>query len=1611
MQKSYRIKTDIGTDKNIRLNINQDFDFLEILSLKLRQEDVYTRFCADYGVVAGRVITNGGYGLPNVNVSIFIPLESMDENDPVISTLYPYKRPDQKNEDGYRYNLLPYVKEYGGHTPTGTFPDREDILTRKEVLEVYEKYYKFTVKTNDSGDFMIIGVPLGMQTIIMDLDLSNIGCFSLRPSDMIRMGLGVASQFNGPMFKSSNDLSSLPQLINAQKDIDVASFWGEEDICNIGITRVDFDMRDYGIEIKPQAIFMGSIFSTSEEDFLKSNCKPKKTTGKLCDLVTAPAKILALRQTINYDVNGNPVLEQFNLPEGGNVIDDEGVWLTELPMNMDYVTTNEFGEEVISNDPKVGIPTKGKYRFRIQYQNEDGMQNDIMRADYLVPNVREYGWSPNPINGPSFFTPAQTDLQLKSYAFSLDWNDYADPQAAINCEDTFYEFNYNKVYTISNFLDRWKWGYNRDRHLGIKEITDRTCTSKINRFPVNDGSKNFDFLVFIFSITLIILTPIVYTLFILLHILALIWPILQFIINLIIWLVNTIVYGICVVVSWFSNSIECKKETIQPLEGNPFKKVPLPMLSFPDCETCPCEEATLPPSTQGVNQQTNQTVLDANQSFLLDLGSQDPWTPNFQGCYPFDQSVDDLSAYYNSTKKFVAGEDTPGIHYKVNYLESTSDSDPIMRKMGDGIALAQSMNLANIRPRYFDNAGLNSAQNKIKVIPNPAIASSSTNFYEDMCLVLLVDAGTKDNLIGKLLTFNNPDSIQDSNITGLTIANQFNTNTITGSTNLSPSGYDVPVTYIQDNGTQITRQIKLISTTNEKEYKYKTGLEYFQVVTGMTITEAQNTVGAKGLINKYLLKNKQWNSASPPSNNNSIVWYNDYANQEVLFLTRGVDPYTDKQTIQYDLSILFGRTIGDIIVEGEYHLNVPIQPNGGGTWAQDYRTPRKHNLVTNNTDTYLYHQPFNFNVDTSAFSSVTTTVPYYYVATDKSTMPLLHGGVAMSNWFSSPNNLDLNTSGGNTVRVRNSVVDYDLTSIGRVDGGSFTVSNHNLYQCYWVSYNPVTPPSFASQFETNNKRARVYSPAYHVMGTVTPITVTNNNRLVFRSDRLPTSDKTQTVGNNSYALHQNEKFGYYLPQEGGTTQTTIPPQLPGDTTNNSADSTDDGQTSVLESFNCENMTALGCYNDSNPNNFTVDDPCDDNPEGKRVKGGCYYFVDDPLLVSLPKDIKYYEEWKSRFLLMFAACRGVFSHVFNNNWVNGTLYMFSFKKKTIFSVLGQPKKYLFCGSVDSFIRPGQGPVVYTEGTTNSLFYRSSPYDGNYFVGQEPRKKNWLSAFSWTSVDYSSNDKNIFFPTTIMDLGSRDEFTKEICFSPNFEGYFIETVKSTSFQDTSDILQLFIISRLINSNFLGQLLGAGNASIDGLFSRDENKIDGDCAQAFSVNSEYGVFGFSEDEYDGANDIFVGKTGSNNPLFGIFFSSTTSNRILVTPGISTIGPNIYNTFGYPKTQEAPMYKWLTAEQNKIFGSEMNEWYTNYNSGNRLYSSKYQTLDFNTSDYFHQLNGPQVGFIFNYDNNGVATSTWPATQPSRFIVGAPFHFYFGLNKGKTAINRYITKYVLNNE
>ena len=164
MSKSIRIRTTPnGDDKYIKVELNQDFDLLEILSLKIKQEDVYQNFCSDYGVVAGRIVVNNGYGVPNVKVSIFVPISSEDIDNPIINQLYPYESPgeEEKNISGIRYNLLPNTQQTFDHTPVGTFAEKKEILDSEVILDIYDNYYKYTTTTNHAGDFILFGVPTG----------------------------------------------------------------------------------------------------------------------------------------------------------------------------------------------------------------------------------------------------------------------------------------------------------------------------------------------------------------------------------------------------------------------------------------------------------------------------------------------------------------------------------------------------------------------------------------------------------------------------------------------------------------------------------------------------------------------------------------------------------------------------------------------------------------------------------------------------------------------------------------------------------------------------------------------------------------------------------------------------------------------------------------------------------------------------------------------------------------------------------------------------------------------------------------------------------------------------------------------------------------------------------------------------------------------------------------------------------------------------------------------------------------------------------------------------------------------------------------------------------
>ena len=80
LNKTIRLKTKPGgDDKHLKVKLEQSFDFLEVLSLKISQEDLYADFCSNYGVVVGRVLANQGFGVPNSKVSIFIPITDEDK--------------------------------------------------------------------------------------------------------------------------------------------------------------------------------------------------------------------------------------------------------------------------------------------------------------------------------------------------------------------------------------------------------------------------------------------------------------------------------------------------------------------------------------------------------------------------------------------------------------------------------------------------------------------------------------------------------------------------------------------------------------------------------------------------------------------------------------------------------------------------------------------------------------------------------------------------------------------------------------------------------------------------------------------------------------------------------------------------------------------------------------------------------------------------------------------------------------------------------------------------------------------------------------------------------------------------------------------------------------------------------------------------------------------------------------------------------------------------------------------------------------------------------------------------------------------------------------------
>ena len=1600
MNKNYRLRTQVGVDREIQVQLDQDWNSIEILSLKILQSEIYTRMCSDYGVVAGRVVANGGYGVPNVKVSVFVPISEIDELDPIISVLYPYKQYGDKNEDGYRYNLLPYEASHGGHSPTGTFPSLEDVLTNQTVLEVYEKYYKYTVKTNESGDYMIFGAPLGNQTIVMDMDLSDIGPFSLSPQDLIRMGKATTDQISGTKFKTSTNLEELPQIVSYNENISVSPFWGDESICQIRIERVDFDLRQLGVEITPTSTFMGSLISGDDDDPLKQSCRPSLDGGDLCSLITGPGQIVAIRQTPILDEYNRPFLEQYRLDNDGNVIDENGVWMLEVPMNLDYLVTNEFGEQIISPDPTIGIPTSGKYRFKIKWKQSNELGGDVRRAYFLVPNVREHGWTVSTtdplINLPS--TDPNYISAKASYYFGVDWTGYTTGTTvtidqritdAINCTDTFYKFEYNKVYTTAQHIDQFSRGIIRSRFLGIKDITDSSCTTENNKFPTTDAVMNSDILYFFVSVLLSILFIPLLTVVYAAHILALIFPIVKFLIAFVFGTLSVVINLIIAIINVFGADIGYLSPTdvfnsILSID-NPFISIPLPMLSYPDCNACSCETESLgegelggaamktyeedsPSCSASFFNYTNYTIQnDDSKKALAGLGSPD-------------------------VLERVLRKRTP-IFANVNAINTSSNA------VG-ALPIWERANLFNLKSKYFDT-DITGGVNRIKVIVEPTLNINNPNaFHYDNVVIYLVDSNCLNDFTkGRLLTFNSLYTSKDPN----PIEPQTGT-TLVGITGTTSSTNQLNITYADPTGISkpnktVTYGVSAITPSVETKYKFPTDFEYLQVITGMTVSQfTANTNNSSPIIYNYTKRVLQSNQGNFTYQDN----YDGFSGLGVVILVRGVDPNSGKnQKIRYNLSRIFGYTsyLSQFDVEGNFYLNVPIQSGAAAV---------RHNEILQSSGTTvngkLYYPSYFFTPGTE-YSGYSTNTHSFYSSLDCT---------QVNNYSIDPkqvNNTKLypylvSNCSPTTLALGATTVGTGPTSNGLVRAaGVPNTGGYYFPQEYIEGGSYITTSLIISPPATVVNNYKYFAPKYSSGVTLT----VNKTNIVMRSDRLPTGNILDTSGNNVFALQASNTLALTFFNENGVGGTSSTIKFGATIQEGDDEDFTSGATynKVLESFTCKGMVTLDCYSGTGLS-FTAgnpDDKCNKNgliKKKKIVNGGCYSFVNEPI-ATLFSDYGSLVEWFNRFRLTFALCRGVIGHAFTNSWVNGTLYAYPFALETTFDSKNKPNS-VYCKE-----------TIFLDNDTFNFYYRSSPYNdtSGAFIGKEITGMTFSVKF---------NDKLIQTPTTVLDMGPKYFWSKEVSFSPNYYGYVIDQVPTTSYQDVSDLSQLFAISRLTNKNFLGLIAGAfSDIIVVNLFSRPHLRVDGDYAQMVQINSQFGVNGFNTENYSqkansNTSAIFVGEGDNGSALMGVFFSSDTQNRDYISPRriLRNEMKTILVADDLPiNTQQVPFYLWqMNRNSTFIFGTQLNNWETK----DHIDYKGYQQLRRELSPYFQGsslITKFNPGFIYNVTNT--STPTTYDYQPlnntnnnnSLTMVSAPWYFYFGLKKGKSAMDKFYTTYI----
>jgi hypothetical protein len=457
-----------GNDKTIIVKLEQDVEQLQFMTLNIYTKDAYQDFNADYGVLIGRVTANGGVGIPNAKISIFIPLDNVDAQDGEISSIYPYVTPRDKNAQGKRYNLLPRVSQYNFTTgtykpiqPFGSFPIKPEIVANQDFLGVYKKYYKYTALTNSAGDYMIFGVPIGTQTVHMSADITDIGQYSMTPASMVT-NLGYSPNLfydNNSKIKPSNDLNDLPNIETQEITVDVVPFWGDAANFIIGITRQDFRIR--ATLVNTFTIF-GSSFTDGSDAMWGEDTESGRNVDELYrardDANTTVGMFSKRIGIISEQIYYYPASISDADIDSGNVDPTTDMLLLAKTEYSAYKRDGDFVLLISCNRNKVITDDQGN-QMPVPYTSTNGIFTEF--RGFVVFEIDGQAIPMNfsgSIGDNTTLTPIRMKLKFPQYApmahsFGVTHSGTPDPNTpnTITWRKQNYRFQANKFYSVSRF--------------------------------------------------------------------------------------------------------------------------------------------------------------------------------------------------------------------------------------------------------------------------------------------------------------------------------------------------------------------------------------------------------------------------------------------------------------------------------------------------------------------------------------------------------------------------------------------------------------------------------------------------------------------------------------------------------------------------------------------------------------------------------------------------------------------------------------------------------------------------------------------------------------------------------------------------------------------------------------------------------------------------------------------------------------------------------------------------------------------------------------------------------------------------------------------------------